>query len=312
MVKVTIHWVRHGESCSNVGDLSDKLKHPPLTNKGIEQAKYLGKHYLNNNYDIIFSSPLIRTLMTCFHSIGESNNNPVEGMAPKEKTTIFLNPNIAEKPDFGAYLGSTQNAIISPSVLKKFMETFTTTYNNLNFDLNYKYLPESNNYKEYNDKSNIERNINNFYEQIKRNSKLQEKKEVKILCFAHGGIIKDIYEHRTHSKFTQKIINPNSIISVKDNELFNTQIVEEVYNIVGSETEINIKFNKDSINLNLNGKIYNPLEHYKEFTNFIKNNKHINVNCNQELFDKTKDLGRLKYLKYKNKYLRLKKQLNLL
>jgi broad specificity phosphatase PhoE len=310
MVKVTIHWVRHGESCSNVGTWSDKLKHPPLTNKGIEQAKFLGKNYLNHDYDIIFSSPLIRTLMTCFYSISESKKKPVEGMPAKQEITIFLNPNIAEKPDFGAYLGSTQNAIISPSVLKKFMETFTTIYNNLKFDLNYKYLPEANNYKEYNDKANIERNINNFYEQIKRNSKLQGKKEIKILCFAHGGIIKDIYEHRTHSKFTQKIINPNNIVPCKDNELFNTQIIEEVYTIVGSETELNIKFNKDDINLN--GKVYKPLEHYEEFTNFIKNNKDISLNCNQELFDKTKDLGRLKYLKYKNKYLRLKKQLNLL
>ena len=71
--KKNIYWVRHAESCANISiDLREKIKHPSLTNLGINQAITLGIEFINKLSDKEsfffikkgFSSPLARTIMT--------------------------------------------------------------------------------------------------------------------------------------------------------------------------------------------------------------------------------------------------------
>ena len=268
MVKVIIHWVRHGESCSNIANffyITDKLKHPPLTDKGIIQASYLGKTYLKKlkKYHFIISSPLIRTLMTCFYSIRHMYNN-------EEVIPIYLNPNLDEIPDFGSNLGSVQNSIVPPEKLKDFITTYLQKINK-NFILDYTYFPtnENNNkidYSKYNAKEKMGENINKFYKDINKMIKTKfpgkTPSEIRIICYSHGGFIKELYEHRTTKKFIinhplnfEKTVGSgitgsieDFINGIEDNKLFNTQMLKEIYDINDANNDAKNDANNDAKN----------------------------------------------------------------
>jgi broad specificity phosphatase PhoE len=325
MVKVIIHWVRHGESCSNIANLiniGDKLKHPPLTDKGIIQASYLGKTYLKNleKYHFIISSPLIRTLMTCFYSISHMYNN-------EEVIPIYLNPNLDEIPDGGSNLGSVQNSIVPPEKLNNFMNTYLKRFNK-NFTLKYTYFPttnENNNeidYSKYNATEKMGENINKFYQDIDKMIKTRfsdedtRPHEIRIICYSHGGFIKELYKHRTTKEFIikhplnfQKTVDSKITFPIEDfikgiekNKLFNTQMLKEIYDIDNGTSEWEI----DNFVLNDITR-YNPNTHLVEFVKSLTE-KDKKSTCDATLFNQTNELFKNKYMKYKQKYLQLKAQ----
>jgi probable phosphoglycerate mutase len=59
-----IHIVRHGETAWTRSGQHTGLSDIPLTERGEQQARQLGK-YLNARYDHVFTSPLQRALRTC-------------------------------------------------------------------------------------------------------------------------------------------------------------------------------------------------------------------------------------------------------
>ena len=59
-----IYIVRHGETAWTESGKHTGLSDIPLTERGEEQARQLGK-YLNGKYDYVFSSPLQRARRTC-------------------------------------------------------------------------------------------------------------------------------------------------------------------------------------------------------------------------------------------------------
>jgi broad specificity phosphatase PhoE len=114
-----IFWVRHAESCANIaniGELLEKIKHPSLTNIGINQAILLGHNFCNNNknFDIGFSSPLARTIMTSLLSMRTYSYK-------NKDYKIELIPFISEVTNFaGQY--DMQNNIMSPIQIKLMIE----------------------------------------------------------------------------------------------------------------------------------------------------------------------------------------------
>lgn len=111
-----IYWIRHAESCANVTHhILEKIRHPSLTNIGINQAILLGIEFYkkNLNFNIGFSSPLARTIMTSLLSLRSFYN--------KENFKIEIIPYISEEINYaGSY--DRQNNIMHPIQIKLIIE----------------------------------------------------------------------------------------------------------------------------------------------------------------------------------------------
>ena len=59
-----LYVVRHGETLANTLKTVSGDKESPLTIEGINQAKNLGEIFKDINFDIVFSSPLLRAIDT--------------------------------------------------------------------------------------------------------------------------------------------------------------------------------------------------------------------------------------------------------
>lgn len=61
---MNLYVVRHGEVPSNSSDRVCKRTDEKLNQKGIEQAQYIGRKLEKINFDVVFSSPLLRATET--------------------------------------------------------------------------------------------------------------------------------------------------------------------------------------------------------------------------------------------------------
>ncbi|MBR3768400.1 MAG: histidine phosphatase family protein [Clostridia bacterium] len=71
-----ISFVRHGESCGNVGipyEPEFQTDDPPLSPRGIIEAQKLGKSSVTDSVDRIFSSTLIRAVQTAYPTAEKLN-----------------------------------------------------------------------------------------------------------------------------------------------------------------------------------------------------------------------------------------------
>ncbi|MBN2422288.1 histidine phosphatase family protein [Candidatus Woesearchaeota archaeon] len=90
---------RHGETVDNVNRIIQGHKHGKLTEKGIEQAKKLGKRLTEEKIDYIYSSDLYRAKETT-ENIAENH--------PKSK--IIFDKRIRER-DYGKYNGMKKSEV---------------------------------------------------------------------------------------------------------------------------------------------------------------------------------------------------------
>lgn len=152
---VLITFIRHAESCSNIIEYDDtgtfpfqklynipvnmreliggKISHPPLTFKGIQQAIILGVDYFNNeyNYDVLYCSPSLRTIMTALLALRTINYNRI--INEYSPITIKLIPHLIELKNYaGSY--DLQNAIIESEKLKLMVEYIKWWFTNKWFE----------------------------------------------------------------------------------------------------------------------------------------------------------------------------------
>ncbi len=59
-----LYVVRHGQTLANTLQTVSGDKESPLTAEGIRQAKSLGEEFKDINFDVVFSSPLLRAIDT--------------------------------------------------------------------------------------------------------------------------------------------------------------------------------------------------------------------------------------------------------
>ena len=110
----TIYWVRHAESCANIGGVLEKIEQPSLTRHGIIQAIILGTEFVNVNkkhleFKVAYSSSNARTIMTALLS-----TRSYEGFE-----RIIIDPYIGEVLNAGRHIGvDYQNKIMSPNKIK--------------------------------------------------------------------------------------------------------------------------------------------------------------------------------------------------
>ena len=70
---MNLYVVRHGEVPSNLSDRVCKRTDERLNQKGIEQAQCIGKKLEKINFDIVFSSPLLRATQTAKYIVPNKN-----------------------------------------------------------------------------------------------------------------------------------------------------------------------------------------------------------------------------------------------
>lgn len=213
-VIVTIEWIRHAESCSNIVNfnpmhiltfLSHKCgMHPILTDNGISQSINLGKYIDKNNYDFIFSSPTIRTITTALISCNNKNNK------------IYIINSIKEDGNISSYIGMDKQNIppkisnlkIMVYIIKKWLNK--NGYNNLP-TIDFSLYSES------------DINLSDFHKKIIPKIYLSgiipKKNSYNIVCFSHGLILRTYFDLDTIFKDTAIILNKHNEINDKLNIL---------------------------------------------------------------------------------------------
>ncbi len=84
-----VYFIRHGQSISNAGQVTEHPGASPLTEKGHQQAQYICNLF-DQPPDLIVTSPYIRTRETAQPTIEQFPNVPVEEWTVQEFT--YLNP----------------------------------------------------------------------------------------------------------------------------------------------------------------------------------------------------------------------------
>jgi len=168
---VNLYFIRHGESMHNIGK-NKNIFDPPLTKNGIEQSSNLYKNILDIKPDLIYTSPLRRTLQTVFYSLlNQINNIP-----------IIIDDNIRE-----FNLGRLSDFRHSKDQIIKY--TKLLTYNNLNFD---NISEDSNNKRE--SEEDVNKRIQQFLEKLKLN--IKDKPHIKnVIVYSHSLFISKILKY---------------------------------------------------------------------------------------------------------------------
>lgn len=106
-----LYVVRHGETLANTLKKVSGDKESPLTKVGISQAKELALEFQDINFDIVFSSPLLRALDTARlitnkrvyiderlieRNYGENEGKYIKDTNPKELWNYNLNTDFAD------------------------------------------------------------------------------------------------------------------------------------------------------------------------------------------------------------------------
>lgn len=209
-MKVNLYFIRHGESISNKNrniinnssepDIISKLLlylntinyEPPLSVKGIKQSHKLKEKLKHINFDLIFCSNLIRTIMTGMFAFDSSNE-------------LIVSPFINEELNFLGTLDKS-NKPNSPLVLNKkikrimeWLDSKHITYPQVNLQF---YNDYANNYKNH--------NIEEFIKLMDKIIKIKKinKGEINVCILTHGNFIRHyVYPYFTGSKYMDHFEN---------------------------------------------------------------------------------------------------------
>ena len=317
---ITFHWIRHAESCANVGqnDIQNSIKnldltniidkiidtytyHPNLSYKGMMQAINLNKFINEQTYDVIICSAMVRTCMTALLSLMNKPN-----------TVIYVVPFINEVPS-GLPIDVTNTALDTYSLKKNIIAIRKWLYDNKISD-----NALNNPIFDFSIMNNIMKNTHldltkespeNFFTyvmpEIRNLRNLIKKQDIKICAFSHGHFINKIVNHITKNNDYMKLDN-TEVIEIDNNNKITT-IYKPIY--IENKSEINVcdglkkflyeinKNNQQELNNKHNNDINNNIQKM-----FIYSDKDI-----KELNDKTQIGGnnyKYKYMKYKMKYIK--------
>jgi hypothetical protein len=113
----------------NPGYISPKIMHPPLSPLGIMQAIALGESFFNtiedkDNYNIYYTSPSIRTIMTAILSLREKHQyKPIK---------LIVTPYISEQLNLGKYFNAdNQNSLPNPANLTLMIQNIKDWFQNI-------------------------------------------------------------------------------------------------------------------------------------------------------------------------------------
>lgn len=186
IIDVSIDWIRHGLSCSNVLKTNNNIpqnihmnsfvSNPVLTNDGVDQANTMLKS-IKDNYDIICCSHLRRALETAVHGFTRTIH-----VVPfvSEKKTIMLDLYGLDREN-----RSSNNIIKLQTHVKSLKKEYPNKNININYSIISKFLD-----KKYD--INVE-NYDTFIELVLfQIIKKFGKQSIKIVVVSHNNFIRDI------------------------------------------------------------------------------------------------------------------------
>jgi len=199
---VNLYFIRHGESMHNLNKQNKNIFDPPLTKEGISQSSDLYKNIIDIKPDLIYTSPLRRTIQTLFYSLLNQINNDMP---------IIIDENLREfnrgrKCDFR----HSKDQIIKYTKL--------LNYNNINYDK----IPDNlNNSRET--EENLNKRIQQFLEDLKLY--IKDKPNIKnIVIYSHGLYISNML------KFLASKLNKTGTCEI-DTYISNGKVCAALYSV---------------------------------------------------------------------------------
>ena len=177
--KITVYFIRHGETYLNKYKKMQGWSDAPLTKQGIEDAIATGKRLLNQKFDVIYTSDLGRTLRTA-ELIKEENifRDELNIIPKKEFRETF----------FGSLDGSFSDYVYG-MIAKKLNIEISDIFKTLSLEEISNALKEIDTSKDAENQEEFETRINKG---IKEVLKLNNTKESKIMIVTHGNVIRTI------------------------------------------------------------------------------------------------------------------------
>lgn len=164
---VNLYFIRHGQSEHNINKNYKNIFDPPLTKIGISQSQDLYKNILDIKPDLIYSSPLRRSLQTLFYSLLNQIN---------DKIPIIIDENLRE-------LNRGRQCDFRHSKDQIIKYTKLLNYNNMSYD---KITIDSNNRRETED--HLNKRIEQWLDDLK--AYIKDKPDIKnIVIYSHGLLI---------------------------------------------------------------------------------------------------------------------------
>lgn len=179
----TLYIVRHGQTDWNVQELTQGEADIPLNAEGIKQAKKIRQQLQDINFDVVFSSDLIRAKKTA------------EIIAMEKKFAIETTRLLRERR-YGKFDGTPYQK----------MEKFHRTWEKLS-------KKERVNYKPYKDYETDKEIIDRFITFIRETAVMYPGKTVLIVC--HGGIMRVLMNHLTDKTYLTGSISNTAYIKLE-------------------------------------------------------------------------------------------------
>ncbi|MCL2755860.1 MAG: histidine phosphatase family protein [Firmicutes bacterium] len=148
-----IYYVRHGETVYNKSGRRNGFEDSTLTGLGVKQALELGQRIRDMQFDVVFSSPLIRARQTC-------------------EVILSVRPH-DDRP----------NVITDARLLEFYSGEFEGNEWNKELESDFFGRRELRDYSSVEPIENVEKRIKDFFDEIRDNYKGK-----KVLVVAHGGI----------------------------------------------------------------------------------------------------------------------------
>lgn len=315
---ITFHWIRHAESCANVGqnDINNSIKnfdlinitdkiidtytyHPNLSHKGMMQAINLEKFIISKDYNIIICSAMVRTCMTALLSL-----------INKPDTVVYVVPFINEVHT-GIPMDVTNTALDTYSLKKNIKVIRKWLYDNKiinNVQKNPKFYFSIMKKLSGSTLDLTRESPENFFMYVMPEiAKLTNKQDIKICAFSHGLFINKIVKHITGNVIDLKLHNTEVI------EVDNTKNIKSIYKPssidIKSEINVCVGLKKFLHEINKNNDQQLNSKHANDITDGVQKEAMLNDKEVAELNNATQIGGSIykyKYMKYKAKYIKMK------
>jgi hypothetical protein len=213
-MKINLYFIRHGESCSNKNrnlnynnniDIFTRFYRyfssinyePPLSKNGVIQSKLLKKKLINDNFDLIICSNLIRSIMTGMFAF---DNDKEIIICP------YINEveNILGNIDKSNKANSPNMLINKINYIKNWLFKKNISTPNINFDY----------YNNLTSDELLKPNINNFIQLLYKiiDDKQLNKDEINICIISHGVFIRtQVYSYFYGKELNYKLNNTEII-----------------------------------------------------------------------------------------------------
>ncbi|WP_307409352.1 histidine phosphatase family protein [Breznakia pachnodae] len=177
--KITLYFIRHGETYLNKYKKMQGWSDAPLTQQGIQDAIATGKRLLNQKFDVIYTSDLGRTLTTAKLIKEENIYRNETNIIPKQEFRETF---------FGSLDGSFSDYVYG-MIAEKLNIEVSDIFKTLSLEEIADALKEVDKTKEAESQKEFEQRINKGVAEVLKDNKNSDSK---VMIVTHGNVIRTI------------------------------------------------------------------------------------------------------------------------